>query len=778
MAKEIKFDQDARAKLLAGVDMLANAVAATLGPKGRNAVIEKSFGSPTITKDGVTVAKEIELEDRFENMGAQMVKEVASKTSDVAGDGTTTATVLAQAIYREGAKLVVAGMNPMELKRGIDKAVEVVVGELEKQSKPTRSSEEIAQVGTISANCDSTIGKIIAEAMEKVGKEGVITVEEAKSMETVLEVVEGMQFDRGYLSPYFVTDPERMETVLEDCSVLLHEKKISNMKDMLPLLEEVSRQGRQLLVVSEDVEGEALATLVVNKIRGTLKVAAVKAPGFGDRRKAMLQDMAIIPGGQVIAEELREPLLELLPIVVRGRLLDLLADLVAAALDLGPLAGALDQRGVVLVDHHLLAAPEVLECHVLELEPELLGDDLAARQDGHVLEHRLAAIAEAGRLHRRDLERAADLVHDEGRERLTLDLLRDHEQRLALPRHLLEQRQHVLHAADLLLVEQHDGVLDHHLHALRIGDEVGREIAAVELHALDHVEDGLHALGFLDGDHALLADLLHRLGEHLADGGVVVGRDRPDLRDLVRVARGLGELLQVLDDRLHRLLDAALELHRAHASGDELAAFAVDRLREHRRGRGAVAGHVRGLARDLAHHLRAHVLELVLELDLLGDGDAVLGDRGRAPALLDDDVAATRAEGHANCIREPVHAGEDLLAGVLVIADFLCCHDRICLLLDDGEDIVLAHDDVILSVELDLAAGVLAEEDAVSLLHLERAHAPVLEDAAAPGGDHAPLLGLLLGGVGNDDAALALVLLFDALHEDAIVQGTELHGAS
>jgi len=304
MAKEIKFDQDARAKLLAGVDMLANAVAATLGPKGRNAVIEKSFGSPTITKDGVTVAKEIELEDRFENMGAQMVKEVASKTSDVAGDGTTTATVLAQAIYREGAKLVVAGMNPMELKRGIDKAVEVVVGELEKQSKPTRSSEEIAQVGTISANCDSTIGKIIAEAMEKVGKEGVITVEEAKSMETVLEVVEGMQFDRGYLSPYFVTDPERMEAVLEEPLMLLHEKKISNMKDLLPLLEQVARQGKPLLIVAEDIEGEALATLVVNKIRGTLSVAAVKAPGFGDRRKAMLQDMAILSGGQVIAEEL------------------------------------------------------------------------------------------------------------------------------------------------------------------------------------------------------------------------------------------------------------------------------------------------------------------------------------------------------------------------------------------------------------------------------------------------------------------------------------------
>jgi chaperonin GroEL len=303
-AKEIRYDQDARAKMLAGVNALANAVRVTLGPKGRNVIIEKSFGSPTVTKDGVTVAKEIELEDKFENMGAQMVREVASKTSDVAGDGTTTATVLAQAIFREGSKLVVAGMNPMELKRGIDKSVEAMVAELKKMSKPTRDESEIAQVGTISANGDETIGKMIGEAMQKVGKEGVITVEEAKSIDSTLEVVEGMQFDRGYLSPYFVTDPERMEVVLEDPVILLNEKKISNMKDLLPLLEQVARQGKPLLIVSEDVEGEALATLVVNKIRGTLHAAAVKAPGFGDRRKAMLQDMAILTGGQVIAEEL------------------------------------------------------------------------------------------------------------------------------------------------------------------------------------------------------------------------------------------------------------------------------------------------------------------------------------------------------------------------------------------------------------------------------------------------------------------------------------------
>jgi chaperonin GroEL len=304
MAKEILFSESARKRILDGVNTLADAVQVTMGPKGRNVILEKSFGAPTITKDGVTVAKEIELEDRFENMGAQMVKEVASKTSDVAGDGTTTATILARAIYREGVKMVAAGHNPMDLKRGIDIAVTAAVDHLRDLSKPTQDQREIAQVGTISANNDPAIGKIIAEAMEKVGKEGVITVEEAKSMETTLDVVEGMQFDRGYLSPYFVTDPERMEVNLESPLILLHEKKISNMKDLLPVLEQVAKQGRPLLIISEDVDGEALATLVVNKLRGTLNVAAVKAPGFGDRRKAMLQDIAVLTGGQVISEDL------------------------------------------------------------------------------------------------------------------------------------------------------------------------------------------------------------------------------------------------------------------------------------------------------------------------------------------------------------------------------------------------------------------------------------------------------------------------------------------
>jgi chaperonin GroEL len=303
-AKLVRFGQESREKIQRGVNILADAVTVTLGPKGRNVVLEKSFGAPTVTKDGVTVAKEIELEDKFENMGAQMVKEVASKTSDVAGDGTTTATVLARSIFNEGIKMVAAGHDPMSIKRGVDRAVEAITGELKTLSKPTKDRREIAQVGTISANNDSTIGDIIAEAMEKVGKEGVITVEEAKGLETTLEVVEGMQFDRGYLSPYFVTDPERMEAKLEDAYLLIHEKKISAMKDLLPILEAIAKTGKPFLMIAEDIEGEALATLVVNKIRGTLACCAVKAPGFGDRRKAMLEDIAILTGGKVIAEEL------------------------------------------------------------------------------------------------------------------------------------------------------------------------------------------------------------------------------------------------------------------------------------------------------------------------------------------------------------------------------------------------------------------------------------------------------------------------------------------
>ncbi|MBI2344290.1 MAG: chaperonin GroEL [Deltaproteobacteria bacterium] len=370
-AKEILYTQDARDHIRRGVDKLADAVKVTLGPKGRNVILEKSFGSPTVTKDGVTVAKDIELSNKFENMGAQMVKEVASKTSDVAGDGTTTATVLAQAIYREGARLVAADHNPMALKRGIDKSVETVVAFLKKLSKATKDRKEIAQVGTISANGDETIGNIIAEAMEKVGKEGVITVEEAKGLETTLEVVEGMQFDRGYLSPYFVTDSERMTTSLDNPYILIHEKKISIMKDMVPLLEQIARSSRPLLIIAEDIEGEALATLVVNKLRGTLHVCAVKAPGFGDRRKAMLEDIATLTGGTLIAEEL-------------GRKLE---DVTLN--DLGQTKRAtIDKDNTTLVDG--AGKKEAIEGRVKQIRAQI--DETTSDYDREKLQERLAKI--------------------------------------------------------------------------------------------------------------------------------------------------------------------------------------------------------------------------------------------------------------------------------------------------------------------------------------------------------------------------------------------------
>ena len=370
-AKEIHFSEDARWRMLRAVNILAEAVKVTLGPKGRNAVLQKSWGSPTVTKDGVTVAREIELQDRFENMGAQMVKEVASRTSDHAGDGTTTATVLAQAIYREGAKLVAAGHDPMELKRGIDRAVDVVVGELRALSTATRDPREIAQVGTISANGDATIGEILAEAMDKVGKSGVITVEEARGLETELEVVEGMRFDRGYLSPYFVTDAERMEVVLEDPYVLIHEKKISHMKDLLPLLEQVAESGRPVLIVAEDVDGEALATLVVNKLRGTLAAAAVKAPGFGDRRKEMLQDIAILTGGKAVMADLGLKLENL------------------ALADLGRVKKAiLDKDGTTLIDG--AGTPADIKSRVKQLEVRI--EETTSDYDREKLQERLARL--------------------------------------------------------------------------------------------------------------------------------------------------------------------------------------------------------------------------------------------------------------------------------------------------------------------------------------------------------------------------------------------------
>ncbi len=465
MAKDIVYDQKAREALLKGVNTLADAVKVTLGPKGRNVILEKTFGSPTVTKDGVTVAKEIELEDKFENMGAQMVREVASKTSDVAGDGTTTATVLAQAIYKEGAKLVAAGHNPMELKRGIDQAVAVVIEELKKLSKPTKDQKEIAQVGTISANNDEAIGNIIAEAMSKVGKEGVITVEEAKSMETTLDIVEGMQFDKGYISPYFVTNPDKMEAVLDEPVILINEKKISAMKDLLPVLEQVAKMGKTLLIISEDVEGEALATLVVNKLRGTLRVAAVKAPGFGDRRKAMLEDIAILTGGQVVSEELGIKL-ESISVKDLGSAKRVVIDKENTTI----VDGAGNDGRILFVDHDFFALPRSLTLMLSSLMPS--SSDTAWPPVRMAISSSMAFLLSPnpGRLDRR-LQGSPEFVHDEGCEGFAFHIFRYDQKGLSHLGNLLQDPQEVFHGADLLLVDEDHGFVEDGFHLVGVRDK-------------------------------------------------------------------------------------------------------------------------------------------------------------------------------------------------------------------------------------------------------------------------------------------------------------------
>src|SRR5688500_327107 len=476
----------------------------------------------------------------------------------------------------------------------------------------------------------------------------------------------------------------------------------------------------------------------------------------------------------VSADELRQPLLELLAVVVRAGLLDLRADLLDASLDCRRRSAALDDRRVVLVDGDLLGLAEVLELDVLELEAEIFRDGLATREDRDVFEHRLAAIAEARRLDGRRLQRAAQLVDHEGRERFAVDVFRDDHERLARAGDLLEQRQEVLHRADLLLVDQDDAVLEHHFHALRIRDEVGREVAAVELHALDDLERGLHRARFLDRDHAVLADLVHRFRDDVAAGVVAVRRDRADLADHL-AADFLRHLLELRDDGLDGLLDALLQLHRVRARDDVLRAFAVDRLRQHGRRRRAVTGRVRRLARDFAHHLRAHVLERVLELDLLGDGHAVLGDRRRAELLVEDDVAALRAESDLDRVGQGIDAAQDRLARIFTVND-LFSHDLLAL--HDAENFFLTHDEEFLAIKLDLLSGVLAEENRVANLDVERRHLAVLLDLALARGDDLALLRLFLGGVGDDDAADFLFAFFEARDDDAVVKRSDLHGSN
>src|SRR5712664_3469268 len=554
--------------------------------------------------------------------------------------------------------------------------------------------------------------------------------------------------------------------------------------------------------LADDVDAELLALLDLEAVEraggAQVRDAAAGDDAFLDRRAGRVQ--RVLHAGLLLlhlglggradvdhrhaADQLGQALLQLLAVVVRGGLLDLRPDLLDARLDVALLAGAVDDGGVVLVDDDALGPAQVLQRHGLQLDAEILGDQTATREDSDVLQHGLAAVAEARRLHRGGVERAAQLVDHQGGQRLTLDFLGDDEQGLSGPRHLLEQREEVLHRRDLLLVDEDVRVLQHHFHPLRIGHEVGREGTAVELHALDHFQRGLPARGLLDRDHALLADLLHRLADDLPDGGVAVGRDGADLGDLLRVLGGLGELLQLGHHGFDRLVDAALDLHGVVARGDQLRAFAEDGLGKHGRGGGAVAGHVGGPGGDLLHHLRAHVLELVLQLDLLGHRHAVLRDGGGAERLLDHHVAALGPEGDLHRVGERVDAFEDGLARADVKQDFLGSHfgfsPLVCwfgsLFLDDAEDVFLAHHEVLLPVDLDLGPGVLREEHPVTRLDIQGADLAVLEDLAVSDSDHFTLDGLFLGSVGDDDAARGLLFLLHALHDHAILQRPNLHG--
>jgi len=639
VAKQLLFEDRARLKLQRGVNTLADAVAVTLGPTGRNVIIDKSFGNPLVTKDGVTVSKEVELDDPFEHMGAKLVNEVATKTSDIAGDGTTTATVLAKAIYAEGLRSITLGANPTVVRRGLEKAAAAAIEHFKSAAKPVDSPEEIAQVGAISANNDRSIGDLLAEAMQKVGRDGVITVEEGKGNSTTLKLAEGMQFDKGFISPYFVTDPAEMKAILEDCYILLHEKKISSLRDLVPLLEKIAQSGKPLLIVAEDVDGEALTALVVNKLRGVLRVCAVKAPGFGDRRKAMLGDMAVLTGGTLLSEDLGVKL-ESVEVAHLGRC----------------------KKIEVTKD----------TCTLIE------GGGKSADIQTRVAQIRLATIAEARGLDRTHPQHTPQLVDDQRGQRLAVDIFGNDQQGLARLGDLLEQRNEIPQAGDLLLVQQDVAIFEDRLHLSRIGDEVRRDEALVELHPLGQLEGGGVPLPLFDGDHTVAADLLHRFGEQVADRAVVVRRDGADLGDLFRAVDRLGGRLEVLDRGGGRLLEPAANHRGVGPQGDAPQPFGVDRLGEDGRGGGSVTGDVAGLGRHLVDQLGTHVLERVVQLDFLRDGHAVLGDERIAEALVDDDVAAGGAEGHRDSVGQGVHAALQLQPGTVFKQQLLCHAKNSC----------------------------------------------------------------------------------------------------
>jgi len=665
MAKQLVFREEARRKLQAGVDKVANAVATTLGPKGRNVALDKKFGAPTVTHDGVTVAKEIELEDPFENMGAQLLKEAATKTNDIAGDGTTTATVLAQAIVTEGLKNVAAGANPMLLKRGIIAASARIAEFILEQATPIDTKEEIANVASVSAQ-DSEIGNLIADVMDKVGKDGVVTVEDGRGLEFETEYVEGMQFDRGYISPYFITNQESMQAVINEPYILIYDKKVSSAQDLLPILEKLIQIGkRELVILAEDVDGEALATLVLNKLRGMLNVLAVKAPGFGDRRKAMLQDIAVLTGGTVISEE-------------TGRKLETVTiqDLGRAA----KIASSKDETTVVDGAGNLGSATEILNGHGFQLATGFFADDGTAGQHSDVLEHGFTAITETGGFHRQHVEHTAQLVQNQCRQRFAVNIFCQNDQfALANLDQFFEDREQILSAADLLVVDQDIGLIDDCLHAFLIGDEIRADIATIELHTFDIFGFKFETATIFDRDDAVFTDFVHHIGDQVTNFAILRGNAGNVGNFFFGVDRG-----SLFENEFRNACrssdDSALEQHRIRASSHILQTFGNNRLCQNGCSGRAIAGDVVGLGGSFFEQLSAHVFKGVFEFNFFGDGHTIMGNGRSAEFLIERDITTLGSKGGCNGIGDFIDTSlkfttcffteNELLCHVFLSSDF------------------------------------------------------------------------------------------------------------
>jgi chaperonin GroL len=692
MAKQLVFDEEARRSLKKGIDILASAVKTTLGPKGRNVALDKKFGAPSVTHDGVTVAKEIQLENPFENMGAQLLKEAATRTNDVAGDGTTTATVLAQAVVTEGLKNLAAGANPMQLKFGIDKGTEAIVNYIREIAKPVETREDIAHIATNSA-ADETIGDLIAEVMDRVGKDGVITVESSRGTNFETEYVEGMQIDKGYISAYFVTNSEKMESSVENPYILITDRKISAVADILPILEKLTQQGRrEVVIIAEDVDGEALATLVVNKLRGILNVLAVKAPGFGDRRKDMLRDIAVLTGGEVISEDM-------------GRRLDsvTLADLGQARLvvstkdDTTIIEGRGSQEDIQARVRQIKAQIEdttsdydreklqerlakISQRRAIKAATHLFADHLSAGQNGDVAQHILAAITKTRSLDCQHIEDTAQLVDHQGCQRLAIHILGDnHNVALALLHHLFDDGQNILHGADLLIGDEDIGILDLSFHLLRVGHKVGRGVALVDLHTFDILGLEVDAARLFNGDDAILTNALHHVGNQVTDL-LVGGRDRRDLRDFLPILNGDGNRADIINDSLRTFVDTGLQLHGIGAGCQVAQTLGYDSLGQHGCGRRTVTGNIVRPGSRLFEQLSTHVLERLLKLNLFRHGHAVMGDSRCAKLLIQRHVAALRPKRRLHGIGQNINALLQRTTRLLVKLNLLCHRNSFLLL--------------------------------------------------------------------------------------------------